>query len=41
MSDGGEITKARFGYFSCLLVCLRFLVSRLEKIHEDRFYLKL
>ena len=40
MSDGGEITKTRFGYFSRLLVCL-VLVSRLETIYEDRFYLKL
>ena len=23
ISDGGEITKTRFGYFSRLLVCLR------------------
>ena len=41
ISDGGEITKTRFGYFSRLLVCFRFLVSRLETIYEDRFYLKL
>ena len=43
MSDGGEITKTRFGYFSRLLVCFGFLVkvSRLETIYEDRFYLKL
>ena len=41
MSDGGEITKTRFGYFSRLLVCFRVLVSRLETIYEDRFYLKL
>ena len=24
MSDGGEITKTRFGYFSRLLVCFGF-----------------
>ena len=41
ISDGGEITKTRFGYFSRLLGDLDVLVSRLETIYEDRFYLKL
>ena len=40
ISDGGEITKTRFGYFSSLGL-FWFLVSRFETIYEDRFYLKL
>ena len=38
-SDGGEISKK--GIFSGLLGDLDVSVSRLEKIYEDRFYLKL
>ena len=35
ISDGGEITK------TCSWFVLGVLVSRLETIYEDRFYLKL
>ena len=39
ISDGGEITT--FWLFLSSLGLFWFLVSRLETIYEDRFYLKL